>query len=59
MFTQEIIDQRDTLKEYIFSLDIGIQKIHDIDLMTTVFVHKSYAADYMTDLHFNERLEFL
>lgn len=59
MFTQEIIDQRDILKQFIFNLQIWIWEIKDIDLMTTVFVHKSYAADYMADLEFNERLEFL
>lgn len=59
MFPQEIRDEYTALYHYIAILDIGIESVHDKDMMLTAFVHKSYAADLTYPIPHNERLEFL
>lgn len=59
MFTKEVLEQKERLQKYILDLDVGLTDIQDIDMMLTVFLHKSYAADFVEKTSFNERLEFL
>ena len=53
------MERKDDFIQYIKWLDIGIDKVNDVDMLLTVFTHKSYAADFVEKIPFNERLEFL
>jgi ribonuclease-3 len=55
----EVLQQQDTLFEYLASLGIETKNIKDKELCLIAFIHKSYAADFKIITSHNERLEFL
>lgn len=59
MLPKEVLDQKETIKDFLKNLGIPVERIKDETLLLQTFVHKSFAADYKQMLLHNERLEFL
>jgi len=59
MLPKEVLDKKQSIKDFLQNLDIPVNQIKDENLLMQTFVHKSFAADYKKMLLHNERLEFL
>lgn len=59
MLNKELINKKNEFKQYLSNLWVDVSVIKDENLMITAFVHKSYASDYIDEISYNERLEFL
>lgn len=59
MFSDVVESNKEKLKNYILSLWIWDITIKDFQLLTIAFIHRSFASDYIEDIPYNERLEFL
>jgi ribonuclease III len=59
MLPKEVIEKKESIKNFLENLAIPIEKIQDETMMLQAFVHKSFAADFKQILSHNERLEFL
>ncbi|MEI7478073.1 MAG: ribonuclease III domain-containing protein [bacterium] len=59
MLPPHVEEKKTALIAFLAQLGISSDKIHNTDMLTTAFVHKSYAADFAGAYEHNERLEFL
>lgn len=55
----EVREKQEILLNFIEQLGVPIVNIQLFDLFLSVFIHKSYAADFKVISAHNERLEFL
>lgn len=56
---KEVRWKQEELIDFLVNLWVERSKIHNIDMLLTAFMHKSYAADFKEITSHNERLEFV